>query len=206
MAVTEAHLNVQILIKSWPSCLALSPQSSRVKCLYSCSQCVASQHCDLLPTSRSLSPDFSCQSSGEFNLHRSNFTVSVITNLIKLYLPKSKRASGHLSLSHGINPASSALCKRKIALYVAYARHFCWGGWVECRLVWLKFMWLLWGVHVGNRWWHPALLFFLSTSLLTQTVSTILLLCYICNDSLPRTWNRHCDDQLALKGNWSLSY
>lgn len=51
----------------------------------------------------------------------------------------------------------------------------------------LRFMWLLWGTHVGNRWWNPASLSSLSTSLLTKSAHTnpvVLFPCFICLDVL----------------------
>lgn len=45
----------------------------------------------------------------------------------------------------------------------------------------LRFMWPLWDVHVGNRWWHPAPLSFLGTSLLTQAAHPVpAALCLCC--------------------------
>lgn len=91
------HLNVQILMKWWPNCLALSLRRNRLKDLNSCSPCV-SQDCELLPTSGMCSHDFSSQSKGQRKLHRSIFTaVCDITNLITLYILKVKEP---MAISH----------------------------------------------------------------------------------------------------------
>lgn len=76
----RVHLNVQMLMKWCPSCLALSPQSNRVEGLNSCSPCVVSQDCDLLATSGTCSHDFGSQSRDQWNLRRPNFTAQHVCN------------------------------------------------------------------------------------------------------------------------------